>query len=453
LARKRNVGQAQARRRWAYRMRPAVLSREITRRRCLIGAPLICTVPFDGAPSICAGGVTARTVMDNYQNPQPGKTYISPGLPDFNDPSRKVRIATKLIVHPATYAYAQEKKEVVLRQKEEAKSCIRAKFFEDDRGMLVLSIQKYTVATMKPHNVSFSFIGEEIGKLIEFLGDVKTMPLTGGGSFKITDEQLKRLVLSSSQAQSLLPRNQEVIAEVVRHSLTKEDVVAVAYRKSQLQVFDRLLSDPAYFEEMKARKKCGSNEALWQKFFEKNPWIFGYGLSYIYLSGLDDKKLEQVVSGHMVFKHGKRADALLRSRGLISSLCFLEIKTHLTDLLAANSYRGGCWAPSSELAGAVAQVQGTVAMAAAEIRKLSGTTDEGDPTGEEAYNHMPRSFLVVGNLKEFVTVKGVNEEKHRSFELFRGNTASPEIITFDELYERARFIVHQHETAPVPSEG
>ena len=61
---------------------------------------------------------------------------------------------------------------------------------------------------------------------------------------------------------------------------------------------------------------------------------------------------------------------------------------------------------------------------------------------------MPKSFLVVGSLKEFTAAKGVNEARHRSFELFRANTLNPEIITFDELYERARFIVHQHEGRP-----
>ena len=32
----------------------------------------------------------------------------------------------------------------------------------------------------------------------------------------------------------------------------------------------------------------------------------------------------------------------------------------------------------------------------------------------------------------------------RSFELFRKGTISPEIITFDELYERARYIVNHN---------
>jgi len=85
--------------------------------------------------------------MDDYQNPKPGKTYISPALSDFLQKHRKVRIATKLIESPDSYAFAKVKDELVLRHKEDAKTCITAKFFEDDRGIFVLSIQGYTVAT------------------------------------------------------------------------------------------------------------------------------------------------------------------------------------------------------------------------------------------------------------------------------------------------------------------
>jgi hypothetical protein len=52
---------------------------------------------------------------------------------------------------------------------------------------------------IKPHNVWFTFVGPEIAKLVEFLGDIKIMPLTRDGSFRITDEQLKRLELSAEQ--------------------------------------------------------------------------------------------------------------------------------------------------------------------------------------------------------------------------------------------------------------
>ena len=140
--------------------------------------------------------------------------------------------------------------------------------------------------------------------------------------------------------------------------------------------------------------------------------------------------------------HGKRVDALMKTRGIISNLCFVEIKTHETQLLESTPYRSGCFAPSKELAGAISQVQGTVASAIDSLfNKISIDDKFGNPTGEEIYNYQSKAYLVIGNMSEFITEKGVNKDKLRSFELFRKNISSPEIITFDELYERARFIV------------
>lgn len=384
--------------------------------------------------------------MDNYENPKPGKTYISPSLKAFGQQERQVRIASKVIESPDVYAFAKVKDETVLRHKEDAKTYIKATFFEDDRHITVLTIQGYTLATDKPHNASFSFIGSEIGKLLEFIANIQAVSFPGRGAVNITDEELRRLVLSNHQARNLVEENEELFAEVLRSSITKSDVVAVGYRKRQLEVFRSLLEDPSYFDALKVRKQC-TDESLWQQFFEKNPWIFGYGLSYIYLSSLNDKKLEQVVAGHHVGTHGKRVDALMKSKGLISSICFVEIKTHRTPLLSAKPHRVGCWAPSTELAGAVSQVQGTVSSATDTIRgKLALTDSDGFPTGEEAFNYSPKAYIVIGSLAEFIGDHGVNHDQFRSLELFRRNTVSPELITFDELYERARFIVHASES-------
>jgi hypothetical protein len=379
--------------------------------------------------------------MNDYQNPKVGETYISPRLKAFGDSDRTVRIASKVIDSPDSYAFAKIKDEIVLRHKEDAKSYITAKFFEDTRGIFVLNIQGYTVATDKPHNASFSFVGEEIGKLLEFIRNIQLVNLDGPSRVNITDEDLSGVILSNSQAKNILHENQELFAEVLRSEVTTEDIVAVGYRKKQLDVYEKLLNDSEYFSDLKERKRT-TNEGLWQKYFEKNQWVFGYGLGYIFLSGLDDKKLEQVVQGHNVSTHGKRVDALMKTKGIISNLCFVEIKTHATELLDSKPYRSGCWAPSKELAGAISQVQGTVASAVESLSSKISLDDKfGNPTGEEIYNYQPRSYLVIGSMAEFSTENGVNKDKLRSFELLRKNISNPEIITFDELYERARFIV------------
>jgi hypothetical protein len=383
--------------------------------------------------------------MDNYENPIEGKTYISPSLNQFNG-ERKIRIASKVIESPDTYAFGTIKGEVVIRHKADSKSHIAAKFFEDTKGIFVLSIQGYSVAADKPYNASFSFVGDEIGKLVEFIRNIQSINFTHRGSVNITDEELNRIVLSDSQVKSLLEDNHELLTEVLRAEVTTKDLVSIGYRKKQIEVFKRLLNDAQYFSRLKDQKKT-KDEGLWQKYFEKNEWIFGYGLGYIFLTGLDDKKLEQVVQGHSVIDHGKRVDALMKTKGIISNLCFIEIKIHTTKLLDSKPYRTGCWAPSKELAGAVAQVQGTVASAIDSLSSQISLKDKaGNPTGKEVFNYQPKSFLVIGSLEEFSGEHGVNKDQLRSFELFRKNTISPEIITFDELYERARFIVRHNES-------
>lgn len=379
--------------------------------------------------------------MDNYQNPKSGKTYISQSLNAFGDSQLKVRIASKVIDSSDSYAFALIKDELVLRHKEGAATYIKAKFLEDNRGIFLLNIQGYTVATDKPHNASFSFVGEEIGKLVEFIRNIQSVKLVSTNRINISDEELNRIVLSEAQIKNLIQENHELFTEAMRSELTAQDIVAVGYRKKQIEVYRRLIDDEVYFSELKSKKKC-TDEGLWQKYFEANSWVFGYGLGLLFLTNLDDRKLEQVIQGYSISTHGKRVDALMKTKGVISNLCFVEIKTHLTSLLESKPYRSGCWAPSRELSGAIAQVQGTVALAIENLKSKINLDDEnGNPTDEEIYNYQPKSYLVIGSMKEFVSENGVNRDKLRSFELLRKNTVNPEIITFDELYERASFIV------------
>ena len=282
-------------------------------------------------------------------------------------------------------------------------------------------------------------MGDEITKLFNFIKDVQIMRFGSERFQRLFDEDIEHIAFTDKQAKQIIRENPELFASVLRAEITNEDVVAIEYRKKQIEVFEKLINDPSYFTDIKNKKNC-NNESLWQQFFEKNQWVFGYGLGYIFLTGLNDKKLEQVVKGYDVNSRGKRVDAVMKTRGLISNICFVEIKTHITKLLDETAYRAGCFAPSKELSGAIAQVQGSVSAAIKNLYdKIAITDDSGNPTGEEIYNYQPKSFLVIGSLDEFNTDNGVNAEKLRSFELFRKSLTYPEIITFDELYERARF--------------
>lgn len=383
---------------------------------------------------------------DTYKNPVEGRTYISPPIQNEYGEKTTIRIVTRGIDQSETYEVAKEKGEILLRTTTGGKNIITAKVFEKSNRIYVLNIQQYTAATGNPHKLGFAFIGDEITKLFNFIRDVQTMRFGSERYQRLSDEDIKHIELTDAQANSFFEKNPELFTSIVQSQMTKQDIIAFGYRKKQLECFEKMLNDPNYFEWVEKEKKL-KKEAVWQRFFEANPWIFGYGLGYIFLSGLDDKKLEQVVQGYSLNSHGKRIDAVMKTKGIISNLCFVEIKTHMTKLLEDTPYRPGCYAPTKELAGAIAQVQGSTADAVKSLAEKIAISDSlGNPTGETLYNYQAKSFLVIGNLNEFIGDHGVNEDKLRSFELLRKNTMSPEIITFDELFERAKFIVSFNET-------
>ena len=400
-------------------------------------------IPWDEIPDFSSD-------YDTYKNPVEGRTYISPSMEDkFSgspDSARTIRLVTRGIDQEPSYEMLKEKGEVVLRETPGKKNIIRATVFEKDNHVHILSIQEYTPSTGNPHKLGFAFMDEEITKLFSFLRDVQTMRFGDKKYQRLNDDDIQYIALTNSQAAAFFQKNTELFTSIMQSQMTEKDIVAFAYRKKQLEHFYNLLLNPEYFQAT-ANKEKTSPESTWQHFFEKNPWIFGYGLGYVFLEGLDGKKLEQVVQGYSLNAHGKRIDAVMKTRGIISNLCFVEIKTHKTALLEDKPYRTGCYGPSKELAGAIAQVQGSVTDAIKGLtNKLLVHDSDGNPTGEQIYNYQAKSFLVIGSMSEFITHNGVNEDKLRSFELLRKNTLSPEIITFDELYERARFIVEYNES-------
>lgn len=282
----------------------------------------------------------------------------------------------------------------------------------------------------------------EAGKLIELLKALDSIPVQGDQTVRVDDSLIHDIFADPGSLQAVYRTDEARFRRLIADDESAEDVVALAARKAHVQEFRRLLEDDEYFDE--AALRANGPERVWQDFFEANPWIFGLNLGSLLLTGWDEGKLEQVVVGSSIAGPGKRADAVMRTAGRIRSLVLAEIKTHRTSLLAGTEYRAGCWAPSHELSGAVAQVHGTVHRAVGFIGdRLAETADDGsDVPGEFTYLVRPRSFLVVGDLGQLIgEAGGDHTDKVLSFELYRRQMLEPEIVTFDELLARAEWSV------------
>lgn len=239
----------------------------------------------------------------------------------------------------------------------------------------------------------------------------------------------------------------EVVAAVgtyLKGHVSERDIQMLVDRRDTVRRFEQLLEDPDYFDAERRRLVKTSDEGVWQSFFEENQWILGYGLTLVACDAMVEERLEQITTGADLFSGaGKRVDAAMRTRGLVNSLLFTEIKHQNTPLLAKAAYRPpDVYRPSSEMGGAVAQVQKTVHKA---VRGLADLHAVHDSTGEfrlEVATIMPRQVVVIGHLRQLLgdDESRVNQERLSSFDLYRRSQLGVDILTFDELLERARFI-------------
>lgn len=288
---------------------------------------------------------------------------------------------------------------------------------------------------------------ENFWKLIDFVQSFKGILLPDSVFRVVTgDSAVLAQLLQNEDRQVVLDAVQAAVGE----SLTERDIGIISNRKKQLAVFKSLLTDPAFFDQrrlelQKPGKQAPGDEGVWQNFFESNQWIFGYGLSLIACEALDGEKLEKFATGASIFTGaGKRSDAVMRSKGFISSLVFGEIKTPAAPLLEKEAYRKpDVYQTSRELNGAVAQVQKTAEKAirqiSADIHRLYDA--DGTPTDIQVSSIRPKRVVVLGNLEQLAVDGNPNPEKTSAFEHYRNSIHDVEIMTFDELYERARFIV------------
>jgi hypothetical protein len=173
-------------------------------------------------------------------------------------------------------------------------------------------------------------------------------------------------------------------------------------------------------------------EDKWQKFFKKNDWIFGYGLDYKYIES-SNREVE-IGYGKIDFASFNKFTVLI------------EIKTPQTPLLEKakkdekSPNRSDAWSLSNELVDAVSQIL---------AYKINWQIEAENRDNREKYGSGfltadPKTILVIGKFcdlsKDIKELKN-NRITKETFEMFRRDSRNIEIITFDELYERACFIV------------
>jgi hypothetical protein len=290
-------------------------------------------------------------------------------------------------------------------------------------------------------------------QLIAFLRLVSSLDLKGISERKIKlasneleniDEETKK------KLRTLLEKDdgKELIEELLSNgSLTSKDLVNTGYRKEQLKIFDKLLNQERFFSTYQVEESVkyhgdkkpklttsSKEEKVWQYFFEQNEWIFGYGLDYKFQAILQREfaaSTSEADGSSTVF-----SDYLIGDKRFTS---FIEIKKPTTKLFGNEINRSNSWRLSNDLIDSVSQI---LEQKASGQIKLENVQHDSEGNEIKQKSHDSKVILIIGSWKEVEDCTDKEKNiKEKTFELFRRDSRNIEMITYDELYERAQFII------------
>ena len=272
----------------------------------------------------------------------------------------------------------------------------------------------------------------EVLKLFEALGDlymIGTQGVPQGERTLVVSDAAETMVISgrerkiirslAEQSPDFWPILEEIESEPLEALLGAR---LHKKREAALQLFEEHMASLDW------------SETSWQAFFEENTWIFGHGLLYQFASQLEEQPLYggKDVSG----AGGQQGDYLFGTEAAKRFAVLVDIKKPDTRLLGNAPYRNRVWRLGPELTGGVSQLQSNCRTWETEGSRQEHTAEA--LSSANVFTYGPRGILVIGNTTELD-----DRDKVATFELFRRNTVNPEILTYDELLARTRFLVNE----------
>ncbi len=173
------------------------------------------------------------------------------------------------------------------------------------------------------------------------------------------------------------------------------------------------------FESM-TKSKALENE--WQRFLDDNPFLLSLAFGYpvIKVHG------QASVGGRKLSGRGDKVADFLVKNSMTNNCAIVELKRPNTKLLNRKAAQNGVYTPSSELVGAINQALDQKYQFDRQITQIKENSGIHD-----IKSYSVHCCLLIGSMPK-------DEDRQKSFELFRGNSKDVEIVTFDELLQKLR---------------
>lgn len=390
-----------------------------------------------------------------FEQRNPEKIYVSKSFPFYHFKgviTNEKRFVKKVFEKESISEFVEVNGEIVLKDLLLGKYQVSATVYSrQDTNLMEFTLQRFIKDEsnkIRPvKETSFSFTQDEFIALLKFLSDLKFLDFSDKDRFVVEGSSIphNRILLNLTKPDPnkvLVDKNlgnlvtklttlneteREQLLETLKNGVfSKSDIDILTGRRDGLEEFKTKLKDPSNYDEPE-----------WQTFFKNNSWIFGYGLDYKFLSIL--QKEASLSNVDLDGKNEVKSDFLLADNNFT---VIVELKRPDTPLFEKDKNRSESWKLSKELTYAVSQILSQ--KAEWELNAQTKNYDEfGNLINQTTID--PKTILIIGDTKQFSGETKTDLIKKKTFELYRRNSRNIEIITYDELLDRAKFIVNDND--------
>jgi len=260
-------------------------------------------------------------------------------------------------------------------------------------------------------------------------------------SFKVVSSNIFILEFKNKEIAEKIKDLKDLINQ---SDLTSTDIKSLLFesRKKDIKVFYFLLKNLKNCHENYREKfhLSQGEESIWHHFLKKNEWILGLNVDIKFIRDFYDE--QKIGNENSLGSQSPKTDLL----GISDFTTLIELKCSNTEIFKRTKSKGraNTWDFTSDFIEGISQCLGQKT----ELEKMfdqKNFVKDGkrlDKTGIETID--PKTLLIIGNRKkEFPLHDRIDDNftKSNTFERFRRSNRNVEVVTFDELFERAYHIV------------
>jgi hypothetical protein len=236
------------------------------------------------------------TDSDFYNLRQQGKIYISKVFTYGGSATERVRYVRIVLENSDSVQLGEIEDALCLRiSGRTRKTQITALVTQDHKQVRRVTLQQFQSRSNGNIHAyaenEFTFRQDEFERLVNFLEKIDFIDLTNEATFQIEDISSQagaKLIVDArdkhliEQVVSLGGERRQALLSALSGTLSHEEINSLLGRRKGLEEFEAQLSAGTW------------SESDWQEFFERQDWVFGYGLDYRIMRPFDR---EMVVGG------------------------------------------------------------------------------------------------------------------------------------------------------------